>query len=207
MCFVWISEQTAIISLYNINWLVWITETDCVYSAVRTGCLNMIQVKLHSPLVTICTGRFNIQQFHVQPTQLYLSFLCGSENKQPLFPYTALTDWFLGAFRKLRKLTVSFVMPVCPSVHMEQLSSHWTDFHGIWYLSNFSEPCLENSSFINLLAPDFFFLILAHSVYKMWIIQEPNTLELWNRLHFEGKKRKVYTVFKIFSIYICLINI
>jgi len=21
--------------------------------------------------------------------------LCGSENKQPLFPYTALTDWFV----------------------------------------------------------------------------------------------------------------
>jgi len=31
------------------------------------------------------------------------------------------------------------------------------------------------------------FLILAHSVYKMWIIQEPNTLELWNKLRFEGK--------------------
>jgi hypothetical protein len=30
-CFVWISEQTAIISLYNINWLVCVTETDCVY--------------------------------------------------------------------------------------------------------------------------------------------------------------------------------
>jgi hypothetical protein len=27
MCFVWIWEQTAIISLYNINWLVFITET------------------------------------------------------------------------------------------------------------------------------------------------------------------------------------
>ena len=26
MCFVWISEQTAIISLYNINWLVFITD-------------------------------------------------------------------------------------------------------------------------------------------------------------------------------------
>jgi len=26
MCFVWISEQTAIISLYNINWLVFVTE-------------------------------------------------------------------------------------------------------------------------------------------------------------------------------------
>ena len=30
MCFVWISEQTAIISLYSINWLVFITDTECV---------------------------------------------------------------------------------------------------------------------------------------------------------------------------------
>ena len=36
MCFVWISEQTAIISLYNINWLVCITQTQSVYCAVRT---------------------------------------------------------------------------------------------------------------------------------------------------------------------------
>jgi hypothetical protein len=31
---------------------------------------------------------------------------------------------------------------------------------------------------INLLAPELFFLILAHPVYKMSIIQETNTLEL-----------------------------
>jgi len=37
MCLVWISEQTAIISLYNINWLVFVTKTECVYSAVRTN--------------------------------------------------------------------------------------------------------------------------------------------------------------------------
>jgi hypothetical protein len=42
MCFVWISEQTAIIALYSINLLVCITETQCVYCAVRTGCLNVI---------------------------------------------------------------------------------------------------------------------------------------------------------------------
>jgi hypothetical protein len=40
MCFMWISEQTAFISLYSINWLVFITETECVYCAVRTGYLN-----------------------------------------------------------------------------------------------------------------------------------------------------------------------
>ena len=39
----WISEQTAIISLYNINWLVCITETQCVYCAVRTAYWNIIQ--------------------------------------------------------------------------------------------------------------------------------------------------------------------
>jgi hypothetical protein len=46
MCFVWISEQTAIISLYNINWLVCITEMECVYCAVRNESLNTIQIAL-----------------------------------------------------------------------------------------------------------------------------------------------------------------
>jgi hypothetical protein len=46
MCFVWISEQTAIISLYSINWLVCITETVCVYCAVRTESLNVFEVSL-----------------------------------------------------------------------------------------------------------------------------------------------------------------
>jgi hypothetical protein len=41
MCFVWISEQTAIISIYSINRLVSITETQRVYGAVRTQSLNI----------------------------------------------------------------------------------------------------------------------------------------------------------------------
>ena len=107
MSFVWISEQTAIISLYSINplnaelnpichllallgahhilhvsrirvnWLVCVTETECVYCAVRTG--------------SSYTARFNTQQLYVLPTQLYLCVLCGSQNKQRSFPYTALT--------------------------------------------------------------------------------------------------------------------
>jgi hypothetical protein len=38
--------KTAIISLYNINWLVFITETECVYCAARTGSLNVIYIIL-----------------------------------------------------------------------------------------------------------------------------------------------------------------
>jgi hypothetical protein len=43
MCFVWISEQTAIISLYSINWLVFVTETRSIYCAVRTVLYLNIQ--------------------------------------------------------------------------------------------------------------------------------------------------------------------
>ena len=41
---VWVAEQTAIIYLYSINWLVCITERESVYCAVRTGSLYIIQV-------------------------------------------------------------------------------------------------------------------------------------------------------------------
>jgi hypothetical protein len=44
---------------------------------------------------------------------------------------------FLDSFANLRKATISFVMPVRPIVRMEQLGSHWTDFHEIWYFSIF----------------------------------------------------------------------
>ena len=74
MCFVWISEQTAIISLYSINLSVFITEAESVYCAVRTGSLYIILRSAHT---------------------VYLCVLCGSENKQRLFPYTPLTEWFL----------------------------------------------------------------------------------------------------------------
>jgi len=46
----------------------------------------------------------------------------------------------------------------------------------------------RGSTVINRLAPELFFFILAHPVYKMWVKQEPNMLELWNKLHFEEEK-------------------
>jgi hypothetical protein len=46
-----------------------------------------------SPSLT-CITRFNIQKFYAVPIQC-ICVVCGSENKQLLFPYTALTDWFV----------------------------------------------------------------------------------------------------------------
>jgi hypothetical protein len=54
-----------------------------------------------------------------------------------------VTSWqhkiwlFLGAVANLRKAAISVVISVCPSVRIEQLGSHWTEFHEIWYLSIF----------------------------------------------------------------------
>ena len=40
MCFVWLSEQTVAFVLHSINRLVFITEAESVYCAVRTKALN-----------------------------------------------------------------------------------------------------------------------------------------------------------------------
>jgi len=47
MYFLWISEQTAIIPLNSINWLVFVTEIDCVYCTIRTECLTIIYVTFY----------------------------------------------------------------------------------------------------------------------------------------------------------------
>ena len=78
-------------------------------------------------------------QFHVLPTQLYLCVLCGSQNKQPLFPYTALTDWFLGAVGKFRKAINTFFLSVCMSVRLSECNDSAptgrivTKFHVLTY--------------------------------------------------------------------------
>ena len=52
-------------------------------------------------------------------------------------PLQASRMFLLGVFAKLRKVTTTYIMSVCPSVHMGQLGSHWTNFYEIWYLSTF----------------------------------------------------------------------
>jgi hypothetical protein len=56
------------------------------------SCVINCAVLTYSYHVMYC--QFNIQKFYVLLTQC-VCVLCGSEDKQRLFPYTALTDWFL----------------------------------------------------------------------------------------------------------------
>jgi len=68
---VWIWEQTAIISLYSINWLVCITETECLLRG--TDWIFIYR-------------QFNIQQFHVLPTHNIYVFCVDLRTNSDYFP-------------------------------------------------------------------------------------------------------------------------
>ena len=72
MCFVWIWEQTAIISLYSIDWLVFITETGCVYCAVRST-------------------------FYVLPTQCIYAFCVDLRTNSDYF---TVQHWLVGFYNR-----------------------------------------------------------------------------------------------------------
>ena len=68
---------------------------------------------LYIGLWRTCKGRvylsaIHLRQKHIEPTNM---------------------KRFSGAFTKLHTAIISFVMCIRLSIHMEQLASHWTDFH------------------------------------------------------------------------------
>jgi hypothetical protein len=66
--------------------------------------------------------------------------------------YQNFTFEILGAFTKLRKVNISFLisLSVCLSIHMEHLGSHLTDFHEIWHVSIFLKSFEKKSGFIKI---------------------------------------------------------
>ena len=60
-------------------------------------------------------------------------------------------------------------------------------------------PLLGSIS-LTLWLRNYFFLILAQPVYKMWIMQEPNKLALWKKLYFEEKKNGEYRACLKYSV-------
>jgi len=94
MCFVCISEQTAIISLYNINGLVFITETECVYCEVGLYIYIYIYVCVCNyffsnplkPTGYFMYRQFNIHKFCVLPTQCIYVFCVDLRTNSDYFP-------------------------------------------------------------------------------------------------------------------------
>jgi len=82
MCFAWISEETAIISLYSNYLSVFITQMKSVYSAVRTGSLNKAvcatSFRTNSDL---CHLQHKLFDFITQMKSVYSAVRTGYLNK------------------------------------------------------------------------------------------------------------------------------
>ena len=88
MCFVWIWKQTAIISLYSIDLLGFITETECVYFAVRST-------------------------FYVLPTQCIYVFCVDLRTNSDYF---TVQHWLVGFCNRRSVFTARYVLhsTFCP---------------------------------------------------------------------------------------------
>jgi hypothetical protein len=86
MCFVWISGQTAIISPYSINWLVFISE-ECVYCAVRAGSLCMSQVIpiLQRPTTVVAFMCWSLSAEYLVCCRVSPCRICGRQNASRQF--------------------------------------------------------------------------------------------------------------------------
>ena len=119
MCFVCISEQTTTISLYNINRLVFITKTECVYCVVGIECLYIINVHFRRWSVTtkdrvrcevssfnFCGGRSGTALGHV-----YLRPL-------PLSPVSTIPPMLHTVFLQLLPLSPVSTIPQMLHIHL-----------------------------------------------------------------------------------------
>ena len=91
-----------VVTIRTAQWSLYVPHSGhYMYRTVVTICTASGHY-MYRTVVTICTAQWSLyvppvvifNKFHVLPTQLYVWVLCGSQNKQRLFPYTTLTDWF-----------------------------------------------------------------------------------------------------------------
>ena len=82
-------------------------------------------------MVIISTTMLEIKEVSRSAHRVYFFVLFGSQNNQRLFPYAALPDRLLGAFAKLRKANISFVISAVSLSVRKKLGYHLVDFHEI----------------------------------------------------------------------------
>ena len=164
MCFVWLSEQTVIISLYSINWLVFITEAECLLRGTdwisKSFTFVLIELTILSTFVGHLLCIFNGRvPFQVKTPLRALEVSAERSSASFSVPSLILTDrywhlllcfagvdfiqfaklvlvsavycracetfFFLGAFAKLQKATISFVMAVRLSACDNSATTEW----------------------------------------------------------------------------------
>jgi hypothetical protein len=78
-----VREKTEIVSPCSTKFMVFITETACVYFAVRTGSLNINEVNLILKRVKMIAPTSTLKALNFTFV-MYLRIACGSQNKRGL---------------------------------------------------------------------------------------------------------------------------
>ena len=114
--------------------MVTITINDAIHYAIISSSCHFLPLGPNILLISLFSSSLRICSFLSARDQVSCPYKTAGKG-------TVLYILILGAFAKLRKATISFVMFVCPSVcqsiRIEQLGSYCTGFHEIWYLSIF----------------------------------------------------------------------
>jgi hypothetical protein len=123
MCFVWISEQTAIISLRSINISVFITEAEIVYCAVHNGSSNRTDTVSSLRVKAVCVPALN-QPFNIWRSDTRFIYLHCLRNVNLKFQ-----------IQKINHNTLSLVVKILISIKL--------------FLANFTLNSGRNASFIS----------------------------------------------------------
>jgi hypothetical protein len=126
MCFVWISEQTAIISLGSINISVFITQAESVYCAVQTGSSNQTQIRPER-VKAVCVPALT-QPFNILCSGTRFVYLHCLRNVDLIFQ-----------IRKINHNTLSLVVKILTSIKL--------------FLANFTLNSGRNTPFISPSGP------------------------------------------------------
>jgi len=112
------------------------------------------------------------------------------------YEYWHVIFWIVADIQRLH-----FRLPSVKKKRRETRESYQMAMSGVWQRITTKWRTYErvlsarHKLYLNFLAQEIFFFNFSKPVYKMWIIQQPNMLELWNKLHFgEKKTESIYHV-------------
>jgi hypothetical protein len=126
--------------------------------------------------------------FELLPSNIYQNYNEG--NSHVVIQSLSTGLYFLVAFVKFWKATISFVTSICLSVRMEHLCSHWMGFHELWYYMIFKKSVKKFrchwslGRILDILCEDICkFVIISCWILRMRSVSDKNCRENKN-IHF-----------------------
>ena len=148
MCFVWIWEQTAIISLYGTDWLVFVTETKCFLTT------NQIRLSVKHSYLFLCHSLYNM--FRLWHNYFQGDHNCkSSEAYEIILAYTLIDVAYI--LCHVIWMSLRYAISVCHFPHSQFkiflyahkiLKLKWKPICSLWWSQILPVDCSQHCSYI-----------------------------------------------------------